>query len=87
MTRKIALGKHSGKASIKHKLEQLGLSATPESMELIRQEVSRAGEVKKRNITDAEFIEIFDAIARSKVRSARKVAAVEANLLSGISGR
>ena len=87
ITRKIALGKHSGKASIKHKLEQLGLSATPESMELIRQEVSSAGEAKKRNITDDEFLEIFNAVTSSNPHSARKVAAVEANLVSGIRGR
>lgn len=87
MTRKIALGKHSGKASIKHKLEQLGLSATPESMELIRQEVSRVGEARKRNITDDEFLEIFNIVSRSNLRSARKVAAVEATLISGTPGR
>jgi len=87
MTRKIALGKHSGKASIKHKLEQFGLTATPESMELIRQEVGRAGEAKKRNITDDEFLEIFNAVSRPSRHSARKVAAVEANLISGMHGR
>ncbi len=59
MTRKIALGKHSGKASIKHKLEQLNLSATPDAAEEIRKEVSRVGEATKRNITDEEFLEIY----------------------------
>ena len=63
MTRKIALGKHSGRASIKHKLDQLGLAATPEAMETIRLEVSRIGETKKRNLTDDEFIAIFKAVA------------------------
>lgn len=87
MTRKIALGKHSGKASIKHKLEQLGLTATHEAMELIRQEVSRAGEAKKRNITDDEFIEIFKVVSKSFVHSAGKVAAADANLLAGMPGR
>jgi homocitrate synthase NifV len=62
MTRKIALGKHSGKASIKHKLEQMGLTASPDAAEIIRQEVSRVGEAKKRNITDEEFKAIYDAV-------------------------
>ena len=62
MTRRIALGKHSGKASIKHKLDQLNLSATPESAEEIRKEVSRVGELKKRNLTDAEFLEIYRSV-------------------------
>jgi isopropylmalate/homocitrate/citramalate synthase len=62
MTRKIALGKHSGKASIKHKMDQLGLSATPDAMEQIRLEVSRVGEIKKKNISDEEFISICSTV-------------------------
>jgi len=58
VTRRISLGKHSGKASIKHKLNQIGLEAPPEKVEAIRREVSRAGEMKKRDLTDAEFYEI-----------------------------
>lgn len=69
ITRKIALGKHSGKASIKHKLDQLGLSASPDAMESMRLEVSRIGEISKRNLTDEEFVAIFH------VASGRKVAA------------
>jgi len=65
MTRKIALGKHSGKASIKHKLEQMKLSATPEYAELIRKEVSRVGEAQKRNITDEEFLAIYRSVVDS----------------------
>ncbi|MCX6657324.1 MAG: homoaconitate hydratase, partial [Euryarchaeota archaeon] len=62
MTRKIALGKHSCKASIKYKLDQLGLSATPDAMEQIRLEVSRVGEIKKKNISDEEFISICKTV-------------------------
>ena len=62
MTRKIALGKHSGKASIKHKMDQLGLSATPDAMEQIRLEVSRVGEIKKKNISDEEFMSICKTV-------------------------
>jgi homocitrate synthase NifV len=67
MTRKIALGKHSGKASIKHKLDQLGLVASPEATELIRLEVSKIGETKKRNLTDDEFIAIFKMVSSGPV--------------------
>ncbi len=59
MTRKIALGKHSGKASIKYKLDQMNLAADLESAEEIRKEVSRVGEAVKRNLTDEEFLEIY----------------------------
>jgi homocitrate synthase NifV len=62
ITRKIALGKHSGKASIKHKLGQLGLVAPKELIESMRVEVSRMGEITKRNITDDEFLEIYSRI-------------------------
>ena len=65
MQRKIALGKHSGKASIKHKLEQLGLAAPPEAIEAMRLEVSRVGEATKRNITDDEFLSIYASVVSS----------------------
>ena len=84
MTRKIALGKHSGKASVKHKLEQLGLAASPEVSEMIRQEVGKVGEVKKRNLTDDEFKAIYESISNAnKVKSlsgAKKIAAVDGSL-------
>jgi len=67
MTRKIALGKHSGKASIKHKLDQMNLSATPESAEMIRKEVSKVGEMTKRNLTDEEFLAIYRSVVGVKV--------------------
>lgn len=62
MTRKIALGKHTGKASIKHKLDQLGLEATTTDMEALRLEVNRVGEIKKKNITDEEFMVIYRSV-------------------------
>ena len=84
MVRKIALGKHSGKASIKHKLEQLGLSAPPEVTEMIRLEVSKVGESRKRNLTDEEFKAIYDsvnhAVQLDSATSAKKIAAVDCNL-------
>ena len=62
MERKIALGKHSGRASIKHKLDQLGLTASAEAIETMRLEVGRIGETKKRNLTDDEFVSIYDSV-------------------------
>ncbi len=62
MQRTIALGKHSGKASIKHKLDKMGLSASTDAIETMRLEVSRIGEIKKRNITDDEFLMIFQDV-------------------------
>jgi len=63
MTRKFALGKHSGRASIRHKLDQLGLEATPEAMEAMRLEVNRIGEEKKGNLTDEDFYAIYRAVS------------------------
>lgn len=71
MSRKIALGKHSGKSSIKHKLNQLGLSASPDAVEAIRHEVGRAGESKKRDISDDEFLAIYNTIMSARVSSGK----------------
>ncbi len=81
--RKFALGKHSGKASIKHKLEQLGLSASSESVEAMRLEVNRIGEVKKGNLTDDEFMAIYKAVSGP----VKAPAVVDAAILSGFRKR
>ena len=86
MQRTIALGKHSGKASIKHKLDQLGLSASPDLAELIRHEVSRVGEMKKRNLTDEEFKAIFSQLASAQAaaaKSEKRIIAINANTAGG----
>jgi homocitrate synthase NifV len=70
--RTIALGKHSGKASIRHKLEQLGLTANSDAMEKMRLEVSRIGEETKRNLTDEEFISIYYSVVQSAGASGSK---------------
>jgi homocitrate synthase NifV len=87
-TRKIALGKHSGKASIVHKLSELGLSAPPELLEPIRIEVSKVGEWTKRNLSDDEFKVIYERVMRSGQGLAaaakhhdKKMIAIEANLM------
>jgi homocitrate synthase NifV len=76
MQRTIALGKHSGKASIKHKLDQLGLTASSDAMEKMRTEVSRIGETTKRNLTDEEFMSIYCSVVHAKAASINKCLAV-----------
>jgi len=89
MSRRISLGKHSGKASIRHKLDQLGLVAPPEAIETLRREISDAGEMAKRDVTDAEFIQIYSRLVGDAGRSSRvsqsekKLAAVDANISWG----
>ncbi len=72
MTRRFALGKHSGRASIKHKLDQLGLKATPDAMEAMRLEVNRIGEEKKGDLTDEDFHAIYRAVAKGGPAVARR---------------
>jgi homocitrate synthase NifV len=56
--RRISLGKHSGRAAIRHKLEKYELNLSSADMERIRTEVNRISEVNKRDLTDEEFLEI-----------------------------
>jgi len=79
MTRKFALGKHSGKASIKHKLDQMGLEAAPDAMEAMRIEVNRIGEEKKGNLTDDEFFAIYRAASKPSPAATRKKKGFAAN--------
>jgi len=52
--RKYALGKQSGKATIRKNLEEFGLSLSPESVEKITQRVIELGD-KKENVTNADL--------------------------------
>lgn len=89
LSRRISLGKHSGKASIRHKLEQLGLPATPEVLEKLRLEVGSASESMKRDLTDDEFVRMYSRLVGGRGLNGRtgvqekEFAAVEANLLWG----
>jgi len=53
--RTIALGKHSGKAAIKYKLEELGLVTNDEEIEVLRHLVSKISEERKSPLSDDEF--------------------------------
>src|SRR4030043_1117531 len=52
--RKYALGKQSGKATIRKNLEEFGLSLSPDSIEKITQRVIELGD-KKENVTSADL--------------------------------
>jgi D-citramalate synthase len=52
--RQYALGKQSGKATIRKNLEEYGLSLSPESIEKITQRVIELGD-KKENVTNADL--------------------------------
>ncbi len=85
MERKIALGKHSGKASVRHKLEELGLTAPPEAIEAIRKEVGRIGEEVKRNLTDEEFVRIYKSVVEA-CGATKRFGKAFAKKLSGLKG-
>lgn len=65
--RKYALGKQSGKATIKKNLEEFGLSLSPESLAKVTQKVIELGD-KKENVTteDLPFI-IADVVGSEQI--------------------
>jgi D-citramalate synthase len=65
--RKYALGKQSGKATIRKNLEEFGLSLSPESLTRVTQKVIELGD-KKENVTteDLPFI-IADVLGSEKI--------------------
>jgi homocitrate synthase NifV len=63
-TRKISLGKHSGKAAIKHKLDQLNLVASSDKIELLRCEINRFAESRKTDLSDDDFVALYDRVVR-----------------------
>jgi homocitrate synthase NifV len=61
-TRKISLGKHSGKAAILHKLEQLNLTASSDKIEMLRREINRFAEGRKSDLSDDDFRGLYERI-------------------------
>ncbi|MDH4123357.1 MAG: homoaconitate hydratase [Thermoplasmata archaeon] len=53
--RTIALGKHSGRAAIKYKMEELGFESNDEEIEVLRHLVTKISEERKSPLTDDEF--------------------------------
>lgn len=76
MRRIISVGKHSGKAAIRYKLDELGLEATDEQVEELRVLVNAVGEDRKSVLTDDEFINLLTRIQFKKPRAQGKRARV-----------
>jgi (R)-citramalate synthase len=72
-TRKYALGKTSGNASIKKNLDELGIELDPEALKKVTQRVVELGD-KKENITteDLPYI-ISDVLGSEKIRNKIKI--------------
>ena len=64
--RKISLGKHSGKAAIKHRLDLLDLSASSEQIELLRLEINNIAEERKSDLSDDDLVRLYDAIVKTE---------------------
>jgi len=65
MTRRISVGKHSGKASIRHRLEQIGLASSPGLLEAMRLEVTRMVELKKADLTDDDLATLHASLSKA----------------------
>jgi len=63
--RKIALGKHSGKAAIKHKLDQMNLIASAEKIEALRLEINEIAENRKSDLSDDDFMSLYTRVVAS----------------------
>jgi isopropylmalate/homocitrate/citramalate synthase len=61
-TRRIVLGKKSGKASIEFKLKELGINVSEEQIDEILEEVKNKAVEKKAAITDEEFRQIVERV-------------------------
>lgn len=57
-SRTIALGKHSGKAAIKYKLDELGIEYDKDEIEVLRHLVNRLSIERKSPLTDDEFMHL-----------------------------
>jgi len=63
LRRKIVIGRHSGTASVKIKLAELGIRCTEEKIPAILETVRAKSEEKRGALTDGEFAEIVKARA------------------------
>jgi homocitrate synthase NifV len=61
-TRKISLGKHSGKAAILHRLGQMNLTAPADKIEILRREINRFAERRKSDLSDDDFLRLYDRV-------------------------
>ena len=78
--RRFAIGKHTGKASVKMKLDEMGISADDEQMQKILTEVKELGD-KAKLITDADFQAIVDDVLH--IEREEKIKLVDISVVSG----
>jgi len=80
-TRRIVLGKHSGKASVEASLNELGYTVTSEQLVAILTRVKKLGDEGKR-VTDADLMAIADTVLQlvcTPVISLRQFSVVSGN--------
>ncbi len=57
--REIVLGKHSGRAAVRHRLNRLGVVTDAQTVDRILSDVRAAGVRLKRTVTDKELLDLF----------------------------
>ena len=78
--RRFAFGKHTGKASVKVTLEEMGISADDEQMQKILAEVKEIGD-RGKLITDSDFQAIVDDVL--SIEREEKIKLVDLSVVSG----
>ena len=78
--RRFAFGKHTGKASVKMALDEMGIPADDEQMKRILSEVKELGD-RGKMVTDADFQAIVDDVLR--IERVEKIKLVDLSVVSG----
>ncbi len=79
-TRRFALGKHTGKASVKRVLEEMGITADDEQMQKMLTKVKELGD-KGKLVTDSDFQAIVDNVL--SIEREEKIKLIDLSLVSG----
>jgi D-citramalate synthase len=79
-TRRFALGKHTGKASVKRVLEEMGIPADDEQMQKMLTKVKELGD-KGKLVTDSDFQAIVDDVL--SIEREEKIKLIDLSLVSG----
>jgi D-citramalate synthase len=79
-TRRFALGKHTGKASVKRVLEEMGITADDEQMQKMLTKVKELGD-KGKMVTDSDFQAIVDDVL--SIEREEKIKLIDLSLVSG----
>jgi D-citramalate synthase len=79
-TRRFALGKHTGKASVKRVLEEMGITADDEQMNKMLIKVKELGD-KGKLVTDSDFQAIVDNVL--SIEREEKIKLIDLSMVSG----